>query len=410
MAKGKIHIKPKNIGKFNATKKATGKTTEELTHSKNPLTRKRAIFAQNAKKWKHKDGGVSEMGYRDDSPYRNRESIDIHSPEGLIDMSHTSIPLLANGRFLPPNSGLHQFDTNTIREIPLPQAGHGYIVKKSNARKGKTHVVIGPDGTKKYFGDSHLGQHPNNPERKKAFYARHAKNLKNNPYFRAFARKTWEDGGFAPDIQEMNFYNEYAQGGMIKRADGHYSQHGLWDSIRENKGSGKKPTKEMLKQEKKIKAKYETGGKVSNWQIVEDMPMAQKGKFIQPPYYDNRLPSDVTSSYANTTGGTGGTGKGLGTLSDTVNAIGLVGDAISLIPHPHAQAIGYMASLPSTALSIYNKPTDPLSYLGLIPELKNAKRFNLFVNLANLGQDYQEVSGKKFQSGGKISSSWKIIE
>lgn len=30
------------------------KYTEELTHSKNPLTRKRAIFAQNAKKWKHK--------------------------------------------------------------------------------------------------------------------------------------------------------------------------------------------------------------------------------------------------------------------------------------------------------------------------------------------------------------------
>jgi hypothetical protein len=42
---------------------------------------------------------------------------------------------------------------------------------------------------------------------------------------------------------------------MIKRADGSYSQHGLWDSIRENKGSGKKPTKEMLKQEKKIKLK-----------------------------------------------------------------------------------------------------------------------------------------------------------
>lgn len=48
-----IHIKKKNIGKFNATKKATGKSTEELTHSKNPLTRKRAIFAQNAKKWNH---------------------------------------------------------------------------------------------------------------------------------------------------------------------------------------------------------------------------------------------------------------------------------------------------------------------------------------------------------------------
>ena len=44
---GGIHIKKKNRGKFNALKKRTGKTTEELTHSKNPLTRKRAIFAQN---------------------------------------------------------------------------------------------------------------------------------------------------------------------------------------------------------------------------------------------------------------------------------------------------------------------------------------------------------------------------
>lgn len=42
---GSIHIKPENRGKFNATKRRTGKTTEELTHSKNPLTRKRAIFA-----------------------------------------------------------------------------------------------------------------------------------------------------------------------------------------------------------------------------------------------------------------------------------------------------------------------------------------------------------------------------
>ena len=51
LAENSIHIDPENKGKFNATKKATGKSTEELTHSKNPLTRKRAIFAQNAKKW-----------------------------------------------------------------------------------------------------------------------------------------------------------------------------------------------------------------------------------------------------------------------------------------------------------------------------------------------------------------------
>ena len=51
---GRIHIKPENRGKFNATKARTGKTTEELTHSKNPITRKRAIFAQNAAKWNKK--------------------------------------------------------------------------------------------------------------------------------------------------------------------------------------------------------------------------------------------------------------------------------------------------------------------------------------------------------------------
>jgi hypothetical protein len=44
-------------------------------------------------------------------------------------------------------------------------------------------------------------------------------------------------------------------GGMIKRADGSMSKRGLWDNIRANKGSGKKPTKQMLVQEKKIKAK-----------------------------------------------------------------------------------------------------------------------------------------------------------
>lgn len=54
---GGIHIKPENKGKFTETKRRTGKTTEELTHSKNPLTRKRAIFAQNAKKWHHAFGG-----------------------------------------------------------------------------------------------------------------------------------------------------------------------------------------------------------------------------------------------------------------------------------------------------------------------------------------------------------------
>ena len=52
---------------------------------------------------------------------------------------------------------------------------------------------------------------------------------------------------------------QYKKGGMLKRADGSYSKRGLWDNIRANKGSGKKPTKEMLAQERKINKKEEGG-------------------------------------------------------------------------------------------------------------------------------------------------------
>lgn len=39
----------------------------------------------------------------------------------------------------------------------------------------------------------------------------------------------------------------------VKRKDGTSSPRGLWDNIRSNKGSGRKPTKEMLEQEMKLK-------------------------------------------------------------------------------------------------------------------------------------------------------------
>jgi hypothetical protein len=53
-----IHIKKKNVGKFTAYKKRTGKTTAEALHSKDPHVRKMANFARNAKKWKHPFGGL----------------------------------------------------------------------------------------------------------------------------------------------------------------------------------------------------------------------------------------------------------------------------------------------------------------------------------------------------------------
>ena len=101
----------------------------------------------------------------------------------------------------------------------------GYTVKRSNDRKGKTHVVIGPDGTKKYFGDPKLGERGKSKYGKDAFYARHKKNLAKNPYFRAYARATWEDGGYMDmlnanvDIPDMEA-PMYAYGGSMMYAQG----------------------------------------------------------------------------------------------------------------------------------------------------------------------------------------------
>lgn len=57
MAKGGIHIKKGNEGKFTAYKQRTGKTTEEALHSPDPHVRQMANFARNAAKWHHEYGG-----------------------------------------------------------------------------------------------------------------------------------------------------------------------------------------------------------------------------------------------------------------------------------------------------------------------------------------------------------------
>jgi hypothetical protein len=83
----------------------------------------------------------------------------------------------------------------------------GYVVRRSHDRKGKTHVVTGPDGTKKYFGDPNMGERGNSKYGKEAFYARHKSNLAKNPYFRAYARTTWQEGGQkSPDMEYASNY------------------------------------------------------------------------------------------------------------------------------------------------------------------------------------------------------------
>jgi transcriptional regulator CtsR len=71
----------------------------------------------------------------------------------------------------------------------------------------------------------------------------------------AIMQQIQQQGGMEEETPQMKRGGE-----MIKRADGSYSRRGFWDNIRDNRGSGKEPTKEMLEQEAKIKREYQEGG------------------------------------------------------------------------------------------------------------------------------------------------------
>ena len=73
-----IHIKPSQKGSF--TKYCNGKVTEECIrrgkNSPDPKIRKKATFAQNARRWKHKEGGkafVTEINILDSNPKAYKE-------------------------------------------------------------------------------------------------------------------------------------------------------------------------------------------------------------------------------------------------------------------------------------------------------------------------------------------------
>lgn len=70
----------------------------------------------------------SVLGYQQGSPYRGRKSITINTPNGLIDMSNTDIPLLAKDetgmtKMLPPFSGMHRFRGRKVRESRMQYGG-----------------------------------------------------------------------------------------------------------------------------------------------------------------------------------------------------------------------------------------------------------------------------------------------
>lgn len=118
---------------------------------------------------------ISQMGYRDDSPFRHFSSIDIHTPSGMIDMSGTGIPLLANGRFLPPYSGQHQFNTNVVTETPFLKSGgltqNQYLLQRglTNANNHGDFDNISANQARKILHNKMINNKPLTDEQRRLF-------------------------------------------------------------------------------------------------------------------------------------------------------------------------------------------------------------------------------------------------
>lgn len=172
LAKGSgIHIKKENRGKFTETKKRTGKTTEELTHSKNPLTRKRAIFAQNAKKWKHEDGGEVHKpnGHRSilDNGWFKTKDLKKNHPLTYQQGGNFTTGALANTtRYFPNqvkygNGNYNNVNNKLLSQLKPNDAGHyDDIVKLSNHPTHPSRGRFNKSGTKFYLTDFGM-QNPN---------------------------------------------------------------------------------------------------------------------------------------------------------------------------------------------------------------------------------------------------------
>lgn len=156
-----IEINPENKGKFTATKKRTGKSTEELTHSKNPLTRKRAIFAQNAKKWNKKKNTnestigriireeLENMSADTDTQNARPKWMDILDAINAAGVNHAPKTQQSQATPKPEPEPIQQQAQQTEPEMPQPKASANEYQIGKYTFNPYTHTLIGPNGTVK---------------------------------------------------------------------------------------------------------------------------------------------------------------------------------------------------------------------------------------------------------------------
>ena len=154
LKKGGIHINPENKGKFTATKKATGKTTEELTHSSNPLTKKRAIFAQVSKTWNHKAEGGNIIDDRQKKVISSPQEADVEQKVNSKIVIPTSSQPVTKKKFVNTQTGIgsaiRNFDVSG--QDTLKKGGIIGALKKAKGGSVNDSKIIqtgikGPDDT-----------------------------------------------------------------------------------------------------------------------------------------------------------------------------------------------------------------------------------------------------------------------
>lgn len=159
--KGGIHIKPENKGKFTAAAKRAGMGVQAYAHhvlahkdSHSSTLVKRAVFAENAKKWHHANGGVHGVEGAYNIPDHSREALSsYYMGEDYRDRystNHTPNPYYENGGVAEPlYDNANKFMTEPWRDR-YAISGRG-VVGKDKYTFGGVHAITPDETPKKPF-------------------------------------------------------------------------------------------------------------------------------------------------------------------------------------------------------------------------------------------------------------------
>ena len=187
---------------------------------------------------------------------------------GSIDRNHVNILHPGNRVYVNPSN---YDNAEELAKGFLDEFGHNYQVNDQGTAKSLFRLAVDPflpyqlDYSNSFYDPNATYHVPGTFENE----------AHDSPRYSQYEANFPERKNNTPDEEKKR------GGQMIKRADGSYSRRGLWDNIRANRGSGKKPTKEMLEQERKIR-KNKNGGEPQN-----------EGFQALPPYVQAKIMSNM---------------------------------------------------------------------------------------------------------------------